>query len=166
LWQLRQPALNEAGDGIGVYYYGFTGKNVRLPIQDVGASDNLVFTINTSKFIPGDFDYEYQLISLDKLSEKLHLMSKFGPTAGSDPYFPHIEEDLDVDKVFGNIPFDTDWVASGYDNSPIIASGEFSGTTPVTVSTTLEFYDPEDDNYPNSANKKVMSDFILVIKPK
>lgn len=159
----------------------------------------LKFYINTRKFAPGD--YNYYLVSLDKMREKLHLMSKYEYAvnktefdAGNKETPYNIEQNLNMDYVFGNIyiniyqsfPIDNDpihnfpnpgdystWKTS---NSPIVTTGTFtatSGSSPLAITiSSLKFKeaDPKDDSngdgyLDNAAFDKPMTDFVLVVKP-
>jgi hypothetical protein len=138
---------------------------LRLPLQGVGSSDQLVLKINTSKFASGN--YEYFLISLDKLEEKLHLMSKYPQSLGGPVYYAHIEDNLDRDKVFSESHFEGLRTDITYLNNPIVASGSFASTdSPKQIQiTSLSLENPEIPPPGKTLSPIVLSDFMLVIQP-
>jgi hypothetical protein len=158
-WKLH--SMKESGND-SMYHY--SGINVRRPLENVGSGEQLKFNINTDKFAPGE--YQYMVISLDKLEEKLHLMSKYG-LEDPDPSIPlpynHIEDNLLNDSVFSDLDFDNDDIPPGFNDSPIVAQGTLPTTGLYQIAVNLTYPDPESSNYPNDL--KEMSDFILVIKP-
>ena len=142
------------------------GSYTRLPLQNPHGSDYITLKINTAKFAPGE--YQYMLISLDKLEEKLHLISKYisnYPTANDEYTYEHIEDDILTDLIFQNTVFPTEQPGLYHpwnDNDPIVL-GPITETWPLSPEITqkvisLTYNDSEDDEIRQN------SDFILVIK--
>ncbi len=159
-WQLKQLRLDKEPEG---------ACHLRKSrIED--AATTLTFYIDADKFKDNNGNnYEYFVISLDKLEYKLHLLSRFVthyPEPEDNYTYTHIEENLPLDLIFEHTTFDKIEGAPAHpenDNNPIVvgpqtlpASGE------VTVNVPGKYKDLEE----NPEAKIYLSDFVICIKPQ
>ena len=159
-WQLRPLNLDKKP-------YDFC--HLRKPrIED--AATTLTFYIDADKFKDNNGNnYEYFVISLDKLEYKLHLLSRFVthyPEPEDNYTYTHIEENLPLDLIFEHTTFDKVQDVLMHpenNNNPIVvgpltlpASGE------VTVNVPGGYYDLEEEYSEWRPN----TDFVLVVREK
>jgi len=159
-WQLRPLNLDKEPELVC---------HLRKPRSE-DAATTLTFYIDADKFKDNDgFNYEYFVISMDKLEYKLHLLSRFVthyPDPTDNYTYTHIEENLPMDLIFENTSFDhvdEELMHEENDNNPVVvgpqtlpASGE------VTVNVPGGYYDLELEDsvwLPHT-------DFVLAVREK
>jgi hypothetical protein len=139
-----------------------TTLHLRQPRTEDTAT-TLTFYIVADKFKDNNGNnYEYLVISMDKLEHKLHLLSKFGETEQSEEnIYTHIEENLPLDTIFDNIAI---WKFPEFNTSPILAQGTLPASGSLSISVPGKYDDPEDEEEP--IEQIIMNDFVVCVRPK
>jgi len=139
-------------------------------LRSEDAATTLTFYIDADKFKDNNGNnYEYFVISLDKLEYKLHLLSRFVthyPEPEDNYTYTHIEENLPMDLIFENTSFDhvdEELMHEENDNNPIVVGPQtLAGAGEVTVNVPGGYYDLEEED----SVWRLNTDFVLVVREK